>query len=376
MNTSILTSDLCPIDRRRTSKELYIKLLVVHFTVITAYCHLLSIRSERVLSWRPINFFITPLSIIVQHVAGLAVIAIAYGCSVLRKKIGNLQLNIQPIDSPFVWLLGNASGMAPQGPIYSALPSSNQPDTNVGSQGDERITKIVGRTLVAAAFEAQCIGAIILYHRRRQRGAVTHLDQRIFELACGGVIIGVLTLGTIMQLPIFRQSLPPYRSRSMLERAIFWLRYIDISRSNDLENNAIWQFWKENLLSFLIMIATGRFLLLGSLRSVFAGNWMGQVAGSGQDRLWVEGMTWMILVVAVGFNVFMRLVMRLVPDWDELVLIVQMGILLCVFPVYMEPVRYSLLLFEQIGELASWPVDVTCPMLWSDPYANYIWWLA
>jgi len=124
------------------------------------------------------------------------------------------------------------------------------------------------------------------------------------------------------------------------------------------------------------MIVTGRFVLWGSLKSLFAGDWLGQLAGPGQDRLWVEVTTGLLLLVVVGFNVFMRLVMMLVPHWDELVLAVQVGILLCVFPVFMEPVRYFLLLFDQIRELASWPVDVAYPMLWSDPYANYIWWLA
>lgn len=41
-----------------------------------------------------------------------------------------------------------------KGPMYSALPASDQRSLNVKSYGYERVIKIAGKILVAAAFEA------------------------------------------------------------------------------------------------------------------------------------------------------------------------------------------------------------------------------
>jgi hypothetical protein len=65
---------LCPIDSRRSFAEFVSKFIVVHLTTITAFCHLLSIRNEKILTWRPFFYFLTPFNILVQHaLAGLAI---------------------------------------------------------------------------------------------------------------------------------------------------------------------------------------------------------------------------------------------------------------------------------------------------------------
>jgi hypothetical protein len=47
---------LCPLDKRRSRVEILVKLFVVYFTVIVAFCHLMSIRREPLLSPRPLFF--------------------------------------------------------------------------------------------------------------------------------------------------------------------------------------------------------------------------------------------------------------------------------------------------------------------------------
>lgn len=41
-----MEAELCPLDDRRSAPEVSLKLAVVRFTTITAYCHLLSTRGE------------------------------------------------------------------------------------------------------------------------------------------------------------------------------------------------------------------------------------------------------------------------------------------------------------------------------------------
>ena len=42
-----MTEEACPYDQRRLPRELYVKLFVVHFTVLGVYAHLLHLRRER-----------------------------------------------------------------------------------------------------------------------------------------------------------------------------------------------------------------------------------------------------------------------------------------------------------------------------------------
>jgi hypothetical protein len=37
------------------------------------------------------------------------------------------------------------------------------------------------------------------------------IDQRVFELACNGVLVAILTLGTVAKIPIFSKTVPEGR---------------------------------------------------------------------------------------------------------------------------------------------------------------------
>jgi len=47
---------LCPLEERRSGAETLVKLLVVYFTTVVAFCHLMSIRGESLLISRPLFF--------------------------------------------------------------------------------------------------------------------------------------------------------------------------------------------------------------------------------------------------------------------------------------------------------------------------------
>ena len=83
--------------------------------------------------------------------------------------------------------------------------------------------KIAGRLLAFLAFRTQCIRATVLCAHGRMHNVVTHVNQRIFQLACCGLLLGILTLGVIARLPVFHRPFPSI-PRSRFEASIIWQR--------------------------------------------------------------------------------------------------------------------------------------------------------
>ncbi|KAH7321767.1 hypothetical protein BKA65DRAFT_512972 [Rhexocercosporidium sp. MPI-PUGE-AT-0058] len=376
MNTSIPALDLCSIDGRRTSKELYIKIFVVHFIVITAYCHLLSVRSENVISWRPLHFFITTLNVIVKLGSGLIAIVLAYCYTFVS--------NAETLSSPFSLLLGDVSHINRGATNYCPLSTSSHPPRGNVFPDSNKLAQTIGRVLVVLAFKVQCIGALILYHRRRQHDAVTQTDQRIFELSCSGLVIAITTLGVILKIPVFRKR-TPHIIGTVLETVILYLRVeqIDTHRYTLDFDTFVREipptksFYKENALSLLIFVASSRFDLLGAMKRVAAGDF---IKSNPESVFWPEDTTLFMLLLALYLIVVMRVLCVYrwfgLEDIRDGITAVAFLSCFCFVPVYMVTVRDFWRMFKQIRELEAWPVDVECPMLWSDPYANYIWWLA
>jgi hypothetical protein len=55
---------LCPLEERRSRAEILVKLFVVYFTTIMAFCHLMSVRGEPLLPLRPLFFVSSPFAFI------------------------------------------------------------------------------------------------------------------------------------------------------------------------------------------------------------------------------------------------------------------------------------------------------------------------
>ena len=72
----------------------------------------------------------------------------------------------------------------------------------------------------------QCVTAIALYVRRKRHDAVTHADQRVFELASTGVVSAIYCVGIEARLPPFGQTTPTTDSneRTAMDKMMIWLR--------------------------------------------------------------------------------------------------------------------------------------------------------
>jgi hypothetical protein len=120
----------------------------------------------------------------------------------------------------------------------------------------------IGRSVLALAFLAQCIGSIFLYCRRLQFSpdAITIVDQRVFELACGGVLVALLTLGTVAKFSIFHETEPIDGNKTPVDRTVVQCR--DTINPEFLEEGdncpMMTQFVMNSILFFIITCATGR----------------------------------------------------------------------------------------------------------------------
>lgn len=174
----------------------------------------------------------------VQHVVGLVTIAAAAGCYVLP---GSLGVDIDARGHDFtivvVWrLVEGFDGACLRCVTYLEPPDSC--DSKFSSTTKK--FKKFGRLLVILALEAQCIGAIVLYSRRRKQGAVTRADRRVFELAYGGVVITLLTIGVVVKLPLFRKKVSD-RNLSVFEDIVFHLRFASRKVGETRVPHPVWQ---------------------------------------------------------------------------------------------------------------------------------------
>ena len=387
---------LCPIEGRRTSTELYVKLIVVHFTTITAFCHLLSITDEPLLSFKPLFFFFTPLNIIVQYAAPLLAILgwIIYS---MIKNVINPSTPIASPKSSFQWLFGRLPDRHDAGGTYSTLPTANRSrSSSNGSAGNSsaastpRLTaKVLGRVIVLAAFLAQCVGTLFLYVRRQRQDAVTLVDRKIFELACGGILVAILSIAVIIKVPLFVKMVPD-TIRSVVDKVVAFCRCRSHSKFDPALDKTLFedpfQLMKLGGLSFLTIIMCGKYALLEPLRNFFNGSLFTHAAffeGSLEEAVFTllfifgtmsallylpqsrrseEGGNWLPWVIicpctAPAFIALYYFMLGAVPV---------VGVVL----------RDYVRLFTQISILKNWPEDAACPLSWKDPLSEYVWWLA
>ncbi|KAK4197392.1 hypothetical protein QBC40DRAFT_333857 [Triangularia verruculosa] len=208
-----LSDEPCPIDGRRSARTLYLKLFIISFTTIASYFRLLKIRDRNILSLSPLIFWLAPLNYVFSYILVLLFIFATFGFRVLlrrlnaktwgRDNIGLFQFlaeldgNEHPLTMLKVrlrCLLGKMPSRARSFELNTKQPAQSSL---------EKFARALGGLLMTCFFMAQCLGSIILWHRRKDRKAVATLDQRTFELACGGLLIGILTLCHTLGLPIF-----------------------------------------------------------------------------------------------------------------------------------------------------------------------------
>lgn len=418
-NNPIMEAELCPLDDRRSATELSLKLGVVHFTTMTAYCHLLSMRGEpvKVICRKMIIFFIFPGSIIIQH--AMAILAILSAFPLVRLK--KLQ------DSA---LLQSSLGRAPFILFGAINQQPSQPKENISN--GESIAKIIGRILVVLALSAQCIGSCIIFARRYQHDATTISDWRVLELAIAALFICLLTMVHLFWHPELRLDLndilEQFRNNRLTYLDTMLLHFwgvptlVDSGSSKDERRKwlrravgayfntpttlaAYWlQPWESRKTDKALVKLFSSGGLVGTLdvlgyesticdQCTSTGR-LGFEIGASLNQIFFFAMSIMASLAAfriISVNVvparwkaarwwtILLQVLILMPlglfTWG---LVIVLGILVCISllsPLLIAFMFVSCLsyLVLELLVLANWPTDLACPLLWSDPNANFLW---
>lgn len=370
-------SEICPLDSRRSTQELWSKLVLVHLTTLFVFGHLLSIRGERLLSSKLVIFHIWSSLICFQHGLALLILMFAYGYGLITKAPGR---NVSFKRNPKI-LFGSAerqhsdwrdsyedSGSNvyhPADPERGLGPSAPEPEPDSKA-------KFWGRLIVVSFFSIQCIGSIVLFFRRQNQNAATISDRRVLELACGGLTVAVSTfLFLVLQawLPsLGRQRFLDPNHLSWCETAIYRLR--------DIPDEEFWGFCleltidsgtarplvpKQRMSASIISSATMTYFLLEPF--------------SNSDMVWRAGLAVYMAFSAVPFMIlgfFGGSTMSTLMDF--LVSFCGLFVTLLVLPFQLVSIWRSIT--QEMGRLDSWTTNVPCPALWQDPMASWLWSLA
>ncbi|KAF2430265.1 hypothetical protein EJ08DRAFT_649816 [Tothia fuscella] len=260
---------LCPQNERRTKTELLVQLIVVHFTTVCAFMHLLHTRKDSfIYGCLPLLYIITPYSIIIQH--AIAVLSVLINYLLFVGVWHGFPSYTVAISNPLNCLLGANNTAAG----YSTPEEQNENATPVTlSTILKRISRErIGPCLFWIVFLTQCSCSIYLYIRRKQHAehAITIVDQRIFELAVGGVLVSFLILGVqVLGMGYFRPRVR--RANTYLD---YWVGFFgsrgDIAAK---ESSGRWECavaCKDLAISLIILMVTRKFRLVTPVKTWWA----------------------------------------------------------------------------------------------------------
>lgn len=386
--TDIASANACPLDGRRTTTELLVKLFVVHFTTITAFCHVQSIRNETIVGFKLLFYLVEPLMLLAYHAVCLLALAIAAAITLFNRSIEHrAALQRAPL-----WLYGHCPKAQ-----YQRLGNMLDPPRK-----ERRTMKTLGRLVLATSLLVQCIGTIVLYRRRRVHDALTHVDYRVFELGCSGIVTALLWLCT--ELSIWPSGTPIPEWEDLQVTAIDTLMwYVRDARSGlgPCKHRNWIAFLQNSILAFLALIVTNKFRYAALLAN--QSNYYLEVYwnrdGALPDGLALEGTVLsfvgpisMAIGLYCGSFVFGFYLAKRVSQAKFVVPAVivafvasgiigfMLGPLLLFFMAFIPDlvvfVREWFYIVAQIHAMNSWPVNVPCPLMWSDPAANWLWALA
>lgn len=198
---------LCPLEDRRTARELMVKLIIAHFTAVVAFCNYLSLRNQDLASIEPIIFLFCPLIVPIQTSMGFLLIS--------GVCVANIVTDRSPLGhewSTFTRRLRNLLGRKPDDTNLTRSPTGSLESGGAGRIAGSRLARAyvtTGRLLVVLGTLFQCVATIFLYARRvDKRGweSLSAVDFRAFELAIGGAAVSVLSAALLLSLPGFGQA--------------------------------------------------------------------------------------------------------------------------------------------------------------------------
>jgi hypothetical protein len=325
----------------------------------------------------------TPYSIVIQH--AICAISILANYVVYVGVWWAIPSYDSALGGPLNCLLGKSS----RDSASQHLSTENETPRLSGTR-IETFRKILlekfGPCLVWMVFSVQCCCSIFLYVRRRQHSAesVTLADQRIFELALGGVLVAILIIGSqVLAVGWFAPRV--VRFRTYLDH---WLGFLG-SRGETLVHENCEKWWeisvalKDFIISFIIMLIMGKFRLAPTVKTWWANKDLsdgrvegifiivamfssGMVSGVHTGQLMVFDC---LFIYLLGFPVICLFILWAVYFFPMLLLL---GFAAAPTVAIREYIR----LYTQLSTFQAWPQDVACPMLWKDPLADWVWWLA
>ena len=363
-----VASEPCPLNGRRSSKEVWVKLFVIHLTTIAAFCHVVSLRHQRIRSWRLIAYLLYPSTILVTHALAIAMLAGAVIYWILFDRTRRF---------------GKSLVRAPR----FLLASAPVPEPSDEPQESEPILKIAGRVLLACAFLTQCSGTLALFERRVNHDAVTWSDIRVFEVAVTGALISLYWIFISARVPIFVQPVPatPPEDATLLDLFIMNLRGCNIDTSATyavLEYN-----WINHALGFFGNYYLCVLTLIIKCVYVFDCPLPQTAPVSNKTAIWMDYfMPQPVNFICWLSGFFFLFIYIPIKDEDnperrpprEFVFLRWLFIFITLLKIDLEVVLFRLgtewfHIYEQLKKLEPSPVNQTCPLLWSDPASNWIW---
>lgn len=332
---------LCPLDNRRTSKEMYIKLVAVTAPTFAAYCHFLVKRKEEFLIPRAVVFLLSPLSPVVRFVvpALLAIPASAV--------IGEFKWDTIGSWLSWIWGFKTPEHAPPQRPTKTRANAFETRNARLISGG---------RVLLLVLFIAQCIMSITLFVRRAERGAAGLVDLRVFYLAVGGLSFTIIAIGE----RVFKEHL-----------------YQDDGDYLEIRSLRRFRLYASELMLWLFVVL---FVLMCETPEAKALSWVYS------QRMWV--MTVPLIPVFEAARAIWMILDDSRNEWhlptkaaDVFFLLVAVfGVLLIISAAVAMLYVVSLIafanvvtMFKEISMADSWPMDELCPFLWKDPINDWLW---
>lgn len=372
-NDTETTSNLCTLDNRRSNQEVWLKLFAVHLTTIAALCHVLSLRRGRIFSRKLLAYLLEPASILVAHIPPLLILIFAAIYLIWFDRTRRFGRSIV-----------RAAGLyLASAPKYEDGESSETAET-------EGLLKRLGRVFLAFIYLTQCCGTIGLFVRRVKHSAATRADFRIVEVASTGALVSIYWILIAARIPAFTKELPTghpdNNSFNLLERTILLLRGVTFTSDIAWQETAI-QIYGNYYLCILVLITKGVWLWHEHPRAERAA-WAPNPTIAHLTIGWIQAFIPDVFLIVWHFaggiwafgaksNAEIMTEQRQRPSRMKLA---ARGIFVIITFAYLKvPVFLPYVYLEwagianQLMELQATPVDKACPLLWSDPVANWIW---
>lgn len=379
MNLNSIASDICPLEGRRKSREVYVKLIVLNFAVLLAYAKLLRTRRKPYVLFRLIIFFFWPLAMIWSIVSPVAVILIEAIISVgdgrRVRELAALMLGIEPEES---WL-------------YELRPLEVKVQA---PQPDHRPQKTRRGTITSIALVIQSFVSIWLFKRRYDMDVVFPFDIYLLHLTIGGLCVGLLQVAQPF-LPGTESQEQWYEWRGWVElhtprTGRPWLTTIRHKLPEALLTPEASILWELVAAVWITVFATSPFLpqdaslLLPSSTSKSASN----------VNYFVSSGAWAALVALI-FSMMYKATLAFTSDTarpafgaDLLYLPLILFMAVSSSFIWFWGATCSMIFLRVVAEpvamcfgnggvprLGICEISEPCPGAWRDPLAGYMWWL-